>query len=94
MNNEKLYFFSMKKNGHSIEYRRNYLKNTVGLGCLISSDSDSRKAHELQVLSGILMKNQYNGIVKLNGMEIAVAKEVVLWADNARHEKQSSVSVN
>ena len=76
---EKTYFFSAKKNAHSIEYCRNCLKN-----------NNKENTSEYEILSNILIKCAGCKVTNLTGKEIGVAKEAIMWAENARAEKATA----
>ena len=64
---DKLYFFSIQKNGLALAVRKNYVE---------------RHSQEYEVLSSILAKCVGCKVAELTGQEIGVAKKAVAWAQS------------
>ena len=84
----KRYPFSFRKHAHDLEYRRNRaMCEYWELDREDASDTPKGKALEclIERLTEILYyRPNSEGIVWLTGKEIGLAKESVIWADNAR----------
>lgn len=86
-NTVKRYPFNLRKHMHDIEFRRNRAWNELH----DIDDDTSDKAYALEALINKLNEFYYfipddRGIVWLEGKQIGLAKESVIWAENARAE--------
>ena len=89
---EKLYYFSVAKHAHDIEFYRNRLFNTMRDMENGDIEWDETKYDEmsnlyygdLDELYKMMFTSRDGVTVKLTGKQIGLAKEIVAWASNTR----------
>lgn len=90
--NVKRYPFSARKHAHDIEFACNrsfnqmYDARTAGDWNVAELMEQLHDQYEALLVS-VLNTTRSDGVAWLTGPEIALAKEIVIWADNERHSR-------
>lgn len=92
---QKMYPFSTQKHAHDIEFYRNRIKNVLYDMESGEIPMDKKRYDRLEAMLSGPLEDLWNAIYFnttdgrisfLTGPQIALAKQIVLWAENARAE--------